>query len=279
MKKMYLIFGLFLINLSIRAQTKSEEPILLNVTYQFVYINNLADKENPIKKDMVLSFGKNKSRYISSNAYNRLNIPKPSRFNGGGRVVSGIPIVLVDNNNSGIIDESYLMHPTIQNLQTFATIGNTNYTIEQKLIRINWKIEKETKEIGGFICQKAIGIFSGRTYVAWFAPDLPFQCGPFKLWGLPGLILEAEDSAREVRFLFKDINKETDSTKLVTIAGNSPVKISLADYNTAKKAYQKNPDTYMQSQLPADAPKVTKVGDNGVDIIKKFKYNPIEMKP
>jgi GLPGLI family protein len=159
-------------------------------------------------------------------------------------------------------------------------LGNKEYSTDNKLVPIIWSVEKETRKIGGFNCQKATGRYAGRNYTAWFAAELPFQIGPFKLWGLPGLILEAEDEKQEVRFLFKDINKETDTLKRVNYLGESrPIKISNKEYLKAKIAYQKSPDTFMQGQLPANSPKVKKVYEDGAEqnSAKKVISNPIEL--
>lgn len=261
----------------VKAQIKQPEPIILNVTYTLVHINNLNDKENPVKTDMVLSIGKTSSRYLTAEVFRRINAPRPKPV-AGARVVSGFPIVQVSP-SGGIVDEFYMQRPASMGLDIIATIGNAEYLAESKLEKIDWQISSSTKKIGAFNCQKAIGSFGGRIYTVWFAADLPFQNGPFKLWGLPGLILEAEDSKKEVKFLFKEINKETDTTKRVSTAGSNPVKISLPDYYKAKRFYQKNPDTYMQSQLPVGAPKVTKVSRSASNDAKKFKENPVELNP
>ncbi|WHF52205.1 GLPGLI family protein [Chryseobacterium gotjawalense] len=66
---------------------------------------------------------------------------------------------------------------------------------------IIWKILSEKKNILNFNCQAAIGNFRGRVYKVWFTPEIPFSNGPWKLKGLPGMILEAEDNQNEYSYI------------------------------------------------------------------------------
>lgn len=80
---------------------------------------------------------------------------------------------------------------------------------------MKWKISQdEAKEIGGFACEKAVATFRGRTYEAWFSPDVPVSSGPFKFFGLPGLILEIKSTDNVVKFLFHslELNRYPEST-------------------------------------------------------------------
>ena len=81
-------------------------------------------------------------------------------------------------------------------------IGGPYLTKENKA-KIDWKIYSETKTIGEYICNKATCTFRGRNYEAWFTTKIPISAGPWKLNGLPGLILQAYDETGEVQYLFK----------------------------------------------------------------------------
>lgn len=59
--------------------------------------------------------------------------------------------------------------------------------------KLIWEISDDTKEIGGFTTINARTSFRGRDYEVWFTPEIPISAGPWKLNGLPGLILEAKD--------------------------------------------------------------------------------------
>jgi GLPGLI family protein len=80
------------------------------------------------------------------------------------------------------------------------------YIMEDSLPDFGWSITEERKKIGEFECIKAISKpFRGRVYEAWFAPEIPISNGPWKLCGLPGLILEAEDQEKYLSFVFEKL--------------------------------------------------------------------------
>ena len=64
----------------------------------------------------------------------------------------------------------------------------------------DWKITDSVKTIIGYECFMATAEFRGRRWTAWFTPEIPIQDGPWKLCGLPGLILEAYDTNRDYSF-------------------------------------------------------------------------------
>jgi len=63
-----------------------------------------------------------------------------------------------------------------------------------------WAISDEEKEIAGYPCRKAVARYLGRDWTAWFTEEVPIQAGPWLLWGLPGLIVEARDADQFIVF-------------------------------------------------------------------------------
>ena len=57
-----------------------------------------------------------------------------------------------------------------------------------------WTFGDGQKEICGYPCQEAKTSYGGREWTVWFAPSIPSNAGPWKLGGLPGLIMEAQDA-------------------------------------------------------------------------------------
>lgn len=72
--------------------------------------------------------------------------------------------------------------------------------------KISWNITVETKQVQQYKLQKATAKFGGRNWVAWFNKDIPFNEGPFKFSGLPGLIFEIYDTKKN--FIYNLIKNE-----------------------------------------------------------------------
>ncbi|UZO81704.1 GLPGLI family protein [Aquimarina sp. ERC-38] len=85
-------------------------------------------------------------------------------------------------------------------------IKGETYIIKEKKPKLNWTLHEQQKYIGDLLSTKATCEFRGRSYTAWYATSIPIPFGPWKLHGLPGVILEARDSKGEVEFLVESIN-------------------------------------------------------------------------
>lgn len=73
----------------------------------------------------------------------------------------------------------------------------TLYFIHDQVPKPNWVIdEKNTKTILNYKCTKATAYFRGSEIVAYFTRELPFSAGPFKFFGLPGLILDIRENGK-----------------------------------------------------------------------------------
>jgi GLPGLI family protein len=73
-----------------------------------------------------------------------------------------------------------------------------------------WKISDEKQQIGTYNAQKAIADFGGRKWIAWFTTEIPFPDGPYKFYGLPGLIVKVGDEAGNYSWELKG-NRKTDN--------------------------------------------------------------------
>jgi hypothetical protein len=76
-------------------------------------------------------------------------------------------------------------------LTSVETIPPYRYLTDEKMTEPSWTLLTEHDTICGRPCQKATGRYGGRVWTVWFAESLPTRFGPWRLSGLPGLILRA----------------------------------------------------------------------------------------
>jgi GLPGLI family protein len=89
------------------------------------------------------------------------------------------------------------------------------YVVEDTMTKINWTITNEFKVIDDYTCYLAHTKFKCREYYAWFSPELPYNMGPWKLNGLPGLIIEAYDKDKIRHYQLKRINHTPNKPLLI----------------------------------------------------------------
>ncbi len=91
----------------------------------------------------------------------------------------------------------------------------TYYYVTDSIPAIDWTIYSDEKIVGDYKSIKAKGFFRGRNYIVWFTPEIPISNGPWKLGGLPGLILEATDEEGRVQFQFLGKHADTMAQTVV----------------------------------------------------------------
>ena len=81
---------------------------------------------------------------------------------------------------------------TDSELTFYSKFGEDNGFYTEPLDEMNWTIaEDSTATVLGYDCILAESDYHGRHWKAWFTPEIPIPFGPWKLRGLPGLILKA----------------------------------------------------------------------------------------
>ena len=63
-----------------------------------------------------------------------------------------------------------------------------------------WVLLSDTATIMGYLSQKAICRWRGRDWEAWFTSEVPISEGPWKFYGLPGLITKLHDTQKHYSF-------------------------------------------------------------------------------
>jgi GLPGLI family protein len=110
------------------------------------------------------------------------------------------------------VDSSYYFILTQANLRRVYQRENLpsspkHLLVVEKYDHPGWKFTGRERSIGQFVCQEAKGFWRGRTYTVWFTPTIPISFGPWKLHGLPGAVILAEDDAGQVRIEARGIRQ------------------------------------------------------------------------
>lgn len=224
------------------AYAQEADKVLIRVKYAFSHMHDIHNRENYYKETMVLIAGKKASVYLSydkvlqdiqtkevfeKQTREQANVKTPTfSMPPKKRPTNSMEIFYFADAHKFIIKE---------HLGAF-------YLWEEKVEKIDWNITSETRVIENLNCKKAISYFRGRNWTVWFAEELPFSSGPWKLVGLPGLIIEAYDEDSEVSFVFAGLEKMDDNAK------------PLADeYKYVPRIGSSNALSDTKIQLPTDA--------------------------
>lgn len=214
-------------------------------TNRFVYqvtskpdINNKSDIKT---ENAYLDISAEKSIFYSENRIKRDSVMKANFQSGGAR---GFNREQMDGLRTNI-NYSIEKNKKDQKIIYKDRLGRDQYSYEEDR-PLNWKILSETTKIGDYKVQKAETDFGGRKWTAWFTTDLPYQDGPYKFSGLPGLVVKAEDSTGDYSFDLMKNYKISDFPEMVTF-GNV-MKIKRTDYVKQQEKYKTDPASFMNSQ-------------------------------
>lgn len=247
LKRSLAFFGT--IGLAFSAFAQEKDQALASVVYDFIHVTDTNKRENPKKESMILYLGKFMSAYKSKTLALKL---EEIRKEMGEENDNGNKRKLFSFNSPNVSNDELFLNPQKQKLIRVDKIGPTAYQIPEDYPIINWKITNQTKIIGGYNCQQAFGEFGGRLYTVWFTPEIPFPYGPWKLHGLPGLILQASDAKNDVQFNYGGFKKELDSKVSIALPDNAP-QTTLKDFMKAKAAFEKNLMFNQKALAPGNA--------------------------
>ncbi|MCJ7468117.1 MAG: GLPGLI family protein [Maribacter sp.] len=104
------------------------------------------------------------------------------------------------------------------------------FVLKEKRPLIEWKLLNEQKNIGKLLANKAICRFRGRNYTAWYSKQIPSAIGPWKLNGLPGMILEVHEEDNIMEIYFKSIRISSDGINDLTAIFSAGQSITLKEY-------------------------------------------------
>ena len=130
---------------------------------------------------------------------------------------------------------------------TFATYHVDWFKYSEPIPALQWKIEGKDSVIAGYHCQAATTSLRGRRWRAWFTLDIPVSDGPWKLCGLPGLILRATDE--QGYFDFDCTGVASIEIPPIELAKNSYVSCTPEEAFKMEQERRENPLAFLNRQF------------------------------
>ncbi|WP_411898263.1 GLPGLI family protein [Elizabethkingia occulta] len=205
--------------------------------HRFIYeVRSKKDKKTTdfVKENYHLDVGKDEVTYYIRDFYiadslinNNIPFPKDMLLNTSALVIH--------KPASNIYDEYDLLENSVFKLRS-----EDNQT---------WKLSDDKKVIKNLTLQKATTTWCGRNWTAWFSTDLPFQEGPYRFHGLPGLIVELYDEQNDYHFnLVRSENlKLASKNQFLEMTKQMGVLVDWDKYKKAKLAYYESPVSFIKN--------------------------------
>ena len=190
----------------------------------------------------------------------------------------------------------FIGHPEGE-LSSFDKVVPNRYFYTEPLPDFVWELADDTLTVSGYLCQKAVGKYAGRTWTVWYSEDVPTSFGPWKLRGLPGMILKAEDAVGIFSFVCVGLMQRTAPIKYFSKGGYTTLKrdkfISHRNKLYCNKQYVQKPNYYIPQGTydhlniiemwpggpePPAEDKISVVATDMIIPKKVNKYQPLELK-
>lgn len=271
-------------SLSMPGQASRMSPIdkvQFNAQYEMAFVQDISNPSTISEETMILKVGERSSQFYSytrfvSDSMFRIQMEQSGGFirrevgGGGGPGGPGAP----GGPGGQVTYQIYKNHPE-KKVTTLERIGPNQFRCEETYECPDWEIAPDTTTILSYLCYKATARFKGRDYMVWFTPAIPRSEGPWKLCGLPGLILYAEDSQKH--FVFECtglINARPD--EMIMYGADNYEPVSRQTLNRTYERFAADPIGYVTSSSPNM--RVMMRDSDGTNITpKNIPYNPIEL--
>lgn len=234
--------------------------------YEYKFIPDSKNKQEVKTEMMLLDIDQKGSNYYSRDKFvadstSMAEVQKQIKGGSGNINISR-------RDNSGQV--GYKVTKSYPDFKTylFTRISMDEYKVKEDK-KPEWKILPEKQKIGEYNTQKATTSYGGRAWIAWFTTDIPFQDGPYKFYGLPGLIVRLEDTTGSHMMTLVGNKKmaapvaseEMDVPGNVRIMGlgGKELEISRDQYKKLWKDYVNDPSKNMREMMMRNGSDNTRV--------------------
>ncbi|MDD3004388.1 GLPGLI family protein [Flavobacterium sp.] len=262
MKYIYILISFTLLQTSVLKAQSENKSLCGKVIYERI----LSFENKPESTKFTLLFAP-RSSYFADNTEQQ---KEATTLTPTSNQDSDVSFDIKFNGVKSIISTDFVKDSIISQVSLFRDGAQKTYIVRETISKINWAIIPEYKIIGNLKAQKAIGVFRGRKYTAWFTNEIPVNFGPWKFNGLPGLILEISDDKNEVAFFAKSFNIPFDNCSKIfndiKFDANSE-KVTLPQYLKLESAEVDEVINTILSKLPRGAKfDVSSIKSNAIEL-------------
>lgn len=178
------------------------DSTLLTVTYRMNFIRDTVRRET-LADQMILQIGERYSKFYSQRtflddmAYTDFETGKTAREEGYG--IDGKVYIDWDM----IFD---LSKRTVTTVHRMPYEDEVSRFYSEPMPALRWEYAEGADSVCGYACRIARTRYAGRLWEVRYTTDIPLNFGPWKLSGLPGLILKAADSTGEYGFVCEGLS-------------------------------------------------------------------------
>ena len=144
------------------------------------------------------------------------------------------------------------------------------FRYDEEMPALDWELTDSVTTVLGYECHGAVCSFRGRKWTVFYSEDIPLPDGPWKLHGLPGLIMKASDE--KGHYTFECIGIKSKADRPITIYKVPFNDVSRRDYYDTRHRYEVNPYAYFEATTGGS---VTVTDENGNPTPDA--YDPIEL--
>lgn len=112
-----------------------------------------------------------------------------------------------------------------------------------------WDISARKAKIENYNSQEATATIGGRKWIVNFSTEIPFAYGPYKLGGLPGLIVSARDETDSYIFKIVGLEKIKQERVFTPKIFSRTIKTSKEKYYKAFKNYKVDPAKKLKENI------------------------------
>ncbi len=141
---------------------------------------------------------------------------------------------------------------------------------DEEMPRQDWELTDTTTSVLGYECQGARCSYRGREWTVFYAEEIPLADGPWKLCGLPGLIMKASD--KEGHYTFECIGIKSKADRPITIYKVPFNNVRRSEYYDTKHRYEVNPYAYYEATTGENVTVTDEAGNPSLGA-----YDPIEL--